>query len=222
MEGDDTRGTEVLTELTDPALERLLSASMPVRQGTRWSLVRYPDSLPVAWVALRAFEVGNWQSLFATLTMADRLGEAWFLHGEGPPEISSRHSLGDFVGKDLLPRHLAIELETPARTAQVKTWDDHTVVAEHDGACYLVVRRTHYPGWFYQINGGPERPVLKVNAGLQCVPLTGTGTSRVTFDYRPPRQRVGATVSLGSTAAALVVLIVGLSRRPRRANSAGT
>jgi len=221
MEGDDTRGTVVLTELTDRALERMLSAFRPVRQGTRWRLVRYPESFPVAWMALRAFEVGSWESLFATLTTEDRAGEAWFIHGEGPPEVRSRHSLEDFVAKNLTPRTLDIKLCAPAQTAQVKAWDDRTLVVEHDGTCYLVVRRTYYPGWFYQINGGPERPVLKVNGGLQCVPLTGAGTSRITFGYRPPGQRVGAAISLGSTAAALVVLIVGLVRGPRRANSPG-
>jgi len=223
MESDDTRGTEVLTKLTDLALERTLSDSRPVRQGTRWSLVRYPEPFPVAWMALRAFEAGSWESLFATLTMEDRAGEAWFIQGDGPPEaeVRSRHSLEDFVAKNLTPRTLAIELGAPARTAQVKAWDDHTLDVEHDGTCYLVVRRTYYPGWFYQINGGPERPVLKVNGGLQCVPLTGAGTSRVTFGYRPSSQRVGAAISLGSTAAALVVLIVGMVRGPRRANSPG-
>jgi len=151
MEGDDTRGTEVLTKLTDLALERMLSASRPVRQGTRWSLVRYPESFPVAWMALRAFEVGNWESLFATLTREDRAGEAWFIHGEGPPEaeVRSRHSLEDFVAKNLTPRTLDIRLGAPAQTAQVKAWEDRTLVVEHDGTCYLVVRRTYYPGWFY-------------------------------------------------------------------------
>src|SRR5208337_257629 len=98
MKGDDTRGTEVLTKLTDLALERMLSASRPVRQGTRWSLVRYPESFPVAWMALRALEVGSWESLFATLTREGRAGEVWFIHGEGPPEaeVRSRQSLEDF------------------------------------------------------------------------------------------------------------------------------
>jgi len=223
MESDNTRGTVVLAELTDPTLERMLSAFRPVTQDTRWNLVRYPESFPVAWIALRAFEVGNWESLFATLTAEDRVGEAWFIHGDGPPEaeVKSRRSLENSAAKDLMPRALTIELGTPAQTARVKARDALTLVVEHDGTCYLVVRRTYYPGWFYQINGGPERPVLKVNGGLQCVPLTGSGTSRVTFSYRPSRQRVGAAISLGSTAAALVVLIGGLVRGPRRASSPG-
>ena len=174
-------------------------------------------------MALRAFEVGGWEPLFTTLTLRDQPGEAWFIHGEGSPEAEfrSKHSLEDFVAKNLTPRALNIEFGVPAQAAQVKAWSNRTVVVEHDGTCYLVVRRTYYPGWFYQVNNGPERPVLKVNGGLQCVPLTGAGTSRVTFGYRPPALRLGAAVSLGSTAAALVVLIVGLVRGPRRANFPG-
>ncbi len=223
-ESDDIRGTEVLAELADPVLGRILQHSKQENPGARWRLVRNPQSLPVAWVALRAFEVASWESLFATLTMGDHAGEAWFIHGEGPPEAEfrSRHSLEDFVAKNLPSRAFNIELGVPAQTAQVKAWDDRTVVVEHDGTCYLVVRRTYYPGWFYQINDGPERPVLKVNGGLQCVPLTGARTSRVTFGYRPPSLRLGAAVSLGSAAAALVVLIVGLVRGPRRAGFPGS
>ena len=53
------------------------------------------------------------------------------------------------------------------------------------GPCYLILRRTYYPGWFYRLDDGPEQPVLKVNGGLQGAALTGTGLSQVTFQYRP-------------------------------------
>jgi hypothetical protein len=219
MEGDDIRGTEVLTELTDPALKRVLSDSRPGRQGTHWMLVRYPEPLPVAWVALRAFEVSGWEPLYATLTMGDRPGEAWFIHGEGPPEAQggSRRSSANFVAKYLTTRALDIELGVPAQAAQVQDWNNRTAIVEHDGTCYLVLRRTYYPGWFYQVNSGPERPVLKVNGGLR-VPLSGAGTSRVTFGYRPPGLRLAAAISLGSAATALVVLMVGFGRGPCRAD----
>ena len=82
-------------------------------------------------------------------------------------------------------RLIDIKLGTSAQTAKVRSWNDRTAVVDHDGTCYLILRRTFYDGWFYQVNGGAERAVLKVNGGLQGVPLTGTGPSRVTFDYRP-------------------------------------
>ena len=106
MESDDIRGTEVLAELADPVLGRIFRHLKQVSQGARWRLVRYPQPLPFAWVALRAFEVGSWEPLFTTLTQRDRSGEAWFIHGEGPPEADfrSRHSLEDFVAKNLPPR----------------------------------------------------------------------------------------------------------------------
>ena len=106
MESDDIRGTEVLAELADPVLGRIFRHLKQVSQDARWRLVRYPQPLPFAWVALRAFEVGSWEPLFTTLTQRDRSGEAWFIHGEGPPEADfrSRHSLEDFVAKNLPPR----------------------------------------------------------------------------------------------------------------------
>jgi hypothetical protein len=187
-------------------------------------LVRYPEPLPVAWVARRAFEVGSWESLYATLTGGNRPGEIWFIHGEGPLEAqtASGRSSADFVAEYLSSRALDIELGVPAQTAQVQGWDGRTAVVEHDGTCYLVLRRTYYPGWFYQVNSGPERPVLKVNGGLQCVPLTGAGTSRVTFGYHPPGLRLAAAISLGSTATALIVLMVGFGRGPCRADFPGS
>jgi len=158
MESDDIRGTEVLEELADPVLWRIFQHFKQVSQGARWRLVRYPQPLPFAWVALRAFEVDSWEPLFTTLTQRDRPGEAWFIHGEGPPEAEfrSRHSLEDFVAKDLTPRALNIELGV-----------------------------------------GPD--------------------SRLS-----PALSATTAVSLGSTAAALVVLIVGLVRGPRRANFPGS
>jgi hypothetical protein len=211
-ESDDTSGTELLTKLIDVALKRGLVGTGPMGGETAWKLVRYPEPFPAAWIALRAFEVGSWQVLFATLSAEDRGGEAWFLHGEGPPETRSQHSLTDFLSKKLSAIGLDIELGNPAKTAQIKAWGEHTFVVEHDGTCYIILRRTHYPGWFYQINGGPEQPVLKVNGGLQCVPLTKAGTSHVEMSYRPPGLRHCTAISLCSTAAAFIVLIVGLVR----------
>ena len=115
-ESDDIRGTEVLAEEADPVLGRILQYSKQESQGARWKLVRYPEPLPFAWVALRAFEVGGWEPLFTTLTLRDQPGEAWFIHGEGSPEAEfrSKHSLEDFVAEDLTPRALNIEFGVPA------------------------------------------------------------------------------------------------------------
>ena len=114
-ESDDIRGTEVLAELADPVLEQLLQQSKQESQDARWRLVRYPKPPPSpGWPC--AFEVGSWESLFATLNLGDHPGEAWFIHGEGPPEIRSRHSLEDFLTKNLTQKAIDIEIGTPAET----------------------------------------------------------------------------------------------------------
>ena len=93
-----------------------------------------------------------------------------------------------------------------ARAARVRSWDGHTAVVEHDGACILILRRTHYPGWVSSVDGGTEQPVLKVDGGLQGVPLAGVGTSRVALRYRPTGLRSAARVTLAALAAAVLVL----------------
>ena len=76
----------------------------------------------------------------------------------------------------------------------------------HDGACILILQRTYYPGWVSRINAGPERPVLKLNGGLQGIVLTGSGTSQVAMHYRPTGLFRAAVVSLTTLAAATFVL----------------
>jgi hypothetical protein len=103
--------------------------------------------------------------------------------------------------------------------AAVRKWDGRTAIVDHDGTCYLIVRRTYYPGWFYRLDDGPEQPVLKVNGGLQGAALTGTGTSRVTFQYRPKGLRPALFLSAGSAAAALICLFAGMAGKRFRAGS---
>jgi hypothetical protein len=167
-------------------------------------------------VAVRGREVANWQALFSFLSQADLADEAWFIEAEGPRK--SHTDLGEFDFHRLLevPRAVDIDMGAPARLAELRSWDGRTAIIDHDGSCYLIVRRTYYPGWMYRVGDGPERPVLKVNGGLQGVSLTGTGTSHVTFRYHPTGLRPTAILSLGAAAAALTVLILGVVRNLAR------
>jgi hypothetical protein len=211
---DDVSGTEVLAELDDPALSRLFRDSSIVPPGARWRLVRYRDPLPAAWAALRGRLVWAPETLHTTLAREDRAGEALFVHGDDSPRTAATARLTerDFLGRRNTPRFIEIDLGRPASRAEVRGWDGREATVEHDGACYLILRRAHYPGWSYRINGGPEHPPLKVNGGLQCVPLTGSGPSRVTLDYRPTGLRRAAAVSLLSLGAALLAVFLGLFR----------
>jgi hypothetical protein len=185
--GDDVRRTELLAEIADPALDHVMG-SVPTLPGRGpWKLVRNRDVFPPAWVAYRVHEVADWPRLYSTLAYADLRDEAWMLAEDHPPTLPD-------------PR---------ARSARVLGWDGRAATVEHDGSCVLVLRRTHYPGWFYSLDGGSEQPVLKVNAGLQGVLLTGAGTSRVEVFYRPTGLARAAMVSLAALVAALVVVVSG-------------
>jgi len=160
---DDVRGTEILAEIADPSLDRLLASVHALSGRGSWKLVRNPDVLPPAWVARRIREAADWPGLYTGLTRGDVSDDAWFLSEDHPSPLP----------------------DPTAQVAHVQSWDGQTAVVEHDGSCILVLRRTHYPGWVYQVDGGHEQPVLKVNDGLQGVRLLGSGTSRVLVRYRP-------------------------------------
>ncbi len=216
-EGDDIQGTEVVAVLADPALERIFWAPARVRPGALWTVVRDPRALPAVWVALRAREVADWPSLYTALSLEDRSGEVWFIHGDHSPETepTSARSLSNSPADAGIPKACNINMGVPARSANVRSWNGRTAVVDHDGTCYLILRRTFYDGWFYRVNDGAERPVFKVNGGLQGIPLTGTGPSDVTLIYRPTGLRTAAGISLGSMAAALCVVLVGLVKKLR-------
>ena len=223
---DNIHGTEVVAEVDDPVLYRLLRTSARLQRQTGWKLVRYPNPFPSAWVTVRGHETSNWGILYAVLSGADLIDEALFLEGEGPRKSHSQERGWELEFQRQLEAPIAtdIDMGPPARLADLKDWDGRTAIVDHDGSCYLIIRRTYYPGWTYRVNDGPEQPVLKVNGGLQAAALTGTGTSRVTFQYRPTGLRPALSLSAGSAAAALICLFASMAGklvrqvqdRPRR------
>jgi hypothetical protein len=194
--GDDVRGTEVLAVIDDPALDRVLGSVPGLPGRGPWKLVRYRDVFPPAWIALRVRQAENWVRLYRALSGSDAQDEAWLLPEDRPSRLRNLDA-------------------SPA--SHVTNWDGRTAVVEHDGSCVLILRRTHYPGWTYRVDGGPEQPVLKVSGGLQGAWLAGSGTSRVETRYRPTGLTRTASVSFSSLVAALLVLAVaGRSSLKRR------
>jgi len=226
-EDDDVRGTEITVESPDPAFERLMWNSPTLPRSGRWKLVRYPDPFPTAWVSIRAHQVSDSRHLYAALLLQDRPDDAWFVEEEGPLEagVPSKPSRANpSWPRPDTPDPGDIMIGIAARTARVRSWDGRTAIVEHDGTCYLTLRRAHYPGWSCRVNGGPEQPVFRINGGLQGVllaltgPEMGTGTrmSRVELTYRPTRLAVAAAVSLAATAATLFTLaMAGLTKALR-------
>ncbi len=181
---DDVRGFLVMAVIPDPALDRVM-ASVPHLHGHGpWKLVHDSYAFPPAWVARLVVAAKNWPELHTSLSMHDYPDQAWFLPEDLPPPLP----------------------EPAARDARVLSWDGRTATVEHDGSCILILRRAFYPGWSYRVDDGPAQPVLRVNGGLQGVPLQGAGTSRVVLRYRPTGLAQAATVTLTALAAAALVL----------------
>ncbi len=185
---DDVRGTEVLKEGPDETLDRLMCQSLKDEQRRWWRLVKYPNPPLSATVVLRTQVVPNWGQLYSRLSAIDAQSEAWFVAEDFPGELQ-RPGAGP-----------------PASAATLQGWDGRTGLVEHNGWCVLLITRAHYPGWFYQINGGPARPVSKANGGLQAIALVGEGPSRVQLFYRPTGLKQALALSLTALAAALLVL----------------
>jgi hypothetical protein len=181
---------ERLAVIDDPVVDQVVATVQPPGRGTPgpWRLVRYRDVFPAARVVSRVREARHWGVLYTALSENDQLDTAWFVAEDEHPS---------------LPQPIA-------NVARVLSWDGKTAIVEHDGACILIMRRTYYPGWVYQVEGAAEKPVFKVDGGLQGAVLAGKGTSRVTVRYRPNGLARAAIVSLG--ALALVAFVLGGAR----------
>jgi hypothetical protein len=167
------------------------------RLAEQWRVVEYPGAYPRARVARRAKVVASWPVLHARLSLTDDPDEVVYLSKNAPAGPAG-------------PR---------AKAARVVRWDGLAGEIAHDGVCDLVLRRTHYPGWFARIDGGPPRPVSRADGGLQAIRLVGSGTSHVSLEYHPTSLRITAPVSIAVAALALLVAAPGtisaLRGRPR-------
>jgi hypothetical protein len=182
--GDDVWGLEILAMIPDPTLDRVMACVPHQHSHGPWKLVHEPLAFPPAWVAPLVVAAANWGELYASLSIAARREQAWFLPEDLPPPLP----------------------EPAARAARVLSWDGRTATVEHDGSCVLILRRTYYPGWSYRVDDGPAQPVLRVDGGLQSVLLPGAGSRHVELRYRPTGLARAATVTLTALAAAVLVL----------------
>ena len=192
-------GSPVLFEGKDELLDRVLPKKPGEAGGRTYRVERYETPFPRAWAATKPVVVKDWYEMLPALSRVSTPDTVLFLKADAPKAPGG----------------------PPARSAAVVRWDGRSGEVEHDGACDLVIRRAYYPGWVARVDGGPEVPVVPADGGLQSVRLSGSGTSRVSFRYRPTRFGRNLGVSLAWTSAAVLVLIVPRLRRGRtRAASA--
>ncbi len=184
LETDVIPRSQTVFVARDPVLDGLLEPHRTTRPIPPWKIVKYDDHWPSAWVSRKVKVLDGWAEMLPSLFNVKNQDEALYDRHDAPPGSAS-------------PR---------ASVASITNQDETSVTVEHDGSCDLGIRRIHYPGWTYAINGGPPRPVLKANGGLQAVRLEGHGPSRVTFAYRPTNLRSATLVSLFSLGGTLLAL----------------
>lgn len=81
-----------------------------------------------------------------------------------------------------------------------------------DDLGWMIAIQNRYPGWRATVDGEPV-PVSTANATFMAVPVPA-GASEVVLSYRPTSLRLGALVSLLSTAAVVALLAWSRSSRP--------
>ena len=184
---DDIRGTEVIAEFADQALDRShIRCHQPAPEWV-WPVETGAHSRPISPGLGFASRPGRHQA-GKFLAQSSLSSTTWTKPGSSPKTTCRLY------------------LSPLPRWPTSQSWDGQTAVVEHDGSCMLVMRRTYYPGWFYRVNGGPELPVLKVNGGLQGAELVGSGTSHVLVRYRPTG--IGQSIAITLTALAAAVFVV--------------
>jgi hypothetical protein len=91
--------------------------------------------------------------------------------------------------------------------------NDVTVDTQADGPALLRLADLWYPDWSATVDGKPA-PVLRADYLLRAVPVPA-GKHRVVFTYRSAAVRTGMMLSVACALVALVLIGVGLWKRPR-------
>jgi uncharacterized membrane protein YfhO len=88
------------------------------------------------------------------------------------------------------------------------------LAVERDSPGYLVLGRTHFPGWKATVNGRPA-PVLRANFAFCAIELDA-GKSEIDFHYAPDSFRNGLAISVACPVlGALLALAAWLWKRRR-------
>lgn len=186
----DPEAADTILVRQDEALDRLVHKPPGAPPHPSWRLVRYKSVMPQARAASRARIAPDEPALIAGMASDRDRYVVWYEAGDRPPA----------------------DQEPKAGIARVVEWDGRDAIVKHDGPCDLVVHRTYYPGWSFSVDGRPERPVRRAELGVQAAHLSGAGTHRVRFFYRPTTLWVDSWISAG----ALILVVAGLAWEARR------
>jgi Bacterial membrane protein YfhO len=207
LAGDGIRGA-VSARLT-------LHSDVPLRvAGGR--LPQLDVTRPAAGDGVRLVYAGDGTAIYQRTTALPRF--RWASHAVVVTDPAARIGLLA-AGRD--PSRVVLSAPGPAgsgRTGTVRVRTDGTdsssVEVSAAGAGYLVVGDAVQQGWVATVDGRPA-PLVAADHALAAVPVPA-GTHTVALAYRPPGQRLGAVVSIGSVVVLLLAAIVpGVLRRRR-------
>jgi hypothetical protein len=160
----------------------------------------------------------------AALPRAYLAGAVEVLDGEAAIE---RLLSADFDARTtvILPEPLPADVEVRPGVAGAVEWverevDRFTLRVAPDGPALLVILDNWYPAWEATVNGHIV-PIYRANHTFRAVAVP-PGEYTVEFRYTPADLRSGAAVSLLTLGLLLVVVLVGVAGRYRRARPAGT
>jgi hypothetical protein len=109
------------------------------------------------------------------------------------------------------PRPSFVEMGDPVRGERVRAGEIALTVDARERAI-VVVSEKRYPGWRATIDGGEEAVVHTANGAFLAMEVP-PGRHRVEFDYSPRWLGGALATSLGSLAAAVVIVVLGRSAR---------
>lgn len=162
-------------------------------------LYQLSDPGPRAWLVPRAEVEADEARLWQRLASADFDPFEQVLLAALPvgyPATANAPCNGEITWQTRRPERLILE----ASTAQ---------------PCILVLSELYYPGWRATVDG-VTAPILKANGLLRAIALA-PGSHLVELSYRPASVTIGATISLLTLAAVLILIILlYLTGRKRR------
>jgi hypothetical protein len=220
----------------DPlALERLIQSRLFAAKGERWGAL-YKVEQPNAPM----LEAMNVDTLLSREALPASAAPTWDLVASAPVFIYKRHIPTDrfhFVESVVQVNGMAEAVEaarnpewSPARVAVIEQGrakattqksaagsvikvserpGEYRFRTSNAGAGFLFVSETYYPGWRAQIDRKAAR-LVPANVGFQGV-WTPAGQHDVVLSYNPTIFAMGAALSIATSAALLLALVV--SRR---------
>ncbi|MGI8913711.1 MAG: YfhO family protein [Chloroflexota bacterium] len=201
-----TQSDTTVTLSPDGALSRVLSGDI--------NIYHVAGAASPVFLAVRTTVTGNDSQAAAILRRPDfpLLHDAVLDYPDLGPHLSLSSRLLRRLDADLQGDPPLLPAPPPASAEHgsftvIQQDDQLHATVDTDGAAYLVIKQSWYPGWRATVDGVPA-PIYRADLALQAVAVPG-GRHTIVVDYRPASVLVGAVLSALGALGLLVVAILG-------------